>query len=310
MKTAVVLACYNGEKYIVEQLDSLRLQTRVLDEILIVDDCSTDNTIQIVEEYIKQYELKNWRLVINSYNKGWCRNFIDAFGMVDADLIFPCDQDDIWSIDKVENMSVIMEENPQINVLVSNFEVFNMSASSDIPGVYKMINDGKVKPILYNSRYMTIRRPGCVYCFRRLIYPHVQKMWTEGQAHDSILWRVGIFTDSLYLYQKSTIKWRRTDTSTTIGKRNDWNTAYREYSGWIVQNKYFLENIEEDILRRNNKKINAKKCIRAAELVLQIHQTNSIVDRIKLLAYINVFASWKTAFKIMVKSNSWRKEEC
>ena len=60
MKTAVVLACYNGEKYIVEQLDSLRLQTRVLDEILIVDDCSTDNTIQIVEEYIKQYELKNW----------------------------------------------------------------------------------------------------------------------------------------------------------------------------------------------------------------------------------------------------------
>lgn len=54
MKTSVVMSTYNGEEYIIEQLDSLRNQSRPADEVLIADDCSTDNTVDIVRNYIKK----------------------------------------------------------------------------------------------------------------------------------------------------------------------------------------------------------------------------------------------------------------
>ena len=71
MRVSVVLCCYNGEKYIKEQLDSLKTQTRQPDEVLIIDDCSKDNTVKIVEEYIKSNDLKSWKMIRNGQNKGW-----------------------------------------------------------------------------------------------------------------------------------------------------------------------------------------------------------------------------------------------
>ena len=52
MKISVVMTTYNGEKYIKEQLTSLKNQTRVPDEVLIFDDCSTDNTVTIVRNFL------------------------------------------------------------------------------------------------------------------------------------------------------------------------------------------------------------------------------------------------------------------
>ena len=50
MKTSVVLSTYNGEKYLVEQLDSIKNQTLSADEVVICDDCSNDNTVEIVRK--------------------------------------------------------------------------------------------------------------------------------------------------------------------------------------------------------------------------------------------------------------------
>ena len=57
MKVSIVLCSYNGEKYIEEQLDSLRVQTRPADEVMIFDDRSTDRTVKIVQDFISKYEL-------------------------------------------------------------------------------------------------------------------------------------------------------------------------------------------------------------------------------------------------------------
>lgn len=58
MKTSVVLTTYNGKKYIVELLDSLRMQTVKIDEVIILDDNSNDETALIINDYIKQYNLQ------------------------------------------------------------------------------------------------------------------------------------------------------------------------------------------------------------------------------------------------------------
>ena len=74
MKLSIVLSTYNGEAYITEQLDSILNQTRKADEVLIFDDCSTDNTPQIIEQFISGHNLTTWKFAVNHENKGWKRN--------------------------------------------------------------------------------------------------------------------------------------------------------------------------------------------------------------------------------------------
>lgn len=57
MKTSVVLSTYNGEQYIIEQLESIKNQTRIPDEVLIYDDCSTDQTVELVRNFIDKNRL-------------------------------------------------------------------------------------------------------------------------------------------------------------------------------------------------------------------------------------------------------------
>ena len=97
MTISVVMCCYNGEKYIQEQMDSLKNQSRKADEIIIIDDCSKDDTVQIIKNYIQQNELHSWKLIENKKNKGWKENFMFGIRQAKGEVIFPCDQDDIWN---------------------------------------------------------------------------------------------------------------------------------------------------------------------------------------------------------------------
>ena len=105
MRVSVVLATYNGQQYIFEQLESIKNQTLTPDEVLIFDDCSNDATAFIVEKYITDNHLnESWKLIVNDISKGCTRNFVDAALSASGDIIFYCDQDDIWSMFKIEKM--------------------------------------------------------------------------------------------------------------------------------------------------------------------------------------------------------------
>ena len=122
MKISVVMATYNGEKYITEQFDTIRNQTRKIDELIICDDRSTDNTVSIVETYIKEHNLEDaWSIHINEKNLGYANNFHKATLMATGDLIFFSDQDDLWREDKIEIMSSIMKEKEDCQVLCSDY---------------------------------------------------------------------------------------------------------------------------------------------------------------------------------------------
>ena len=91
MKTAVLMATYNGEKLIEKQLESIKNQVLSPDYVIIRDDGSTDGTVQFVRDYIKQNNLFGWDIIQNEKNLGWRLNFrqllIDAQN-TDADVIF------------------------------------------------------------------------------------------------------------------------------------------------------------------------------------------------------------------------------
>ena len=61
-KISVVMTTYNGQKYLLEQLESLRNQTFKIDEVIIMDDCSQDETPNLIRKYIADNDLKGWKL--------------------------------------------------------------------------------------------------------------------------------------------------------------------------------------------------------------------------------------------------------
>ena len=75
MKISLIMAVYNGEKYLIKQLQSINNQTNKIDEVILIDDCSKDRSVEIIEEFIKENQLDNWKLIINNENLGYKNNF-------------------------------------------------------------------------------------------------------------------------------------------------------------------------------------------------------------------------------------------
>lgn len=98
---SVAMCTYNGERFIREQLDSLINQNYGNLEIIIVDDCSSDRTHEILNEYSTKDP--RIRLHFNSRNIGFKRNFEKALELCSGDFIALCDQDDIWFPNKISS---------------------------------------------------------------------------------------------------------------------------------------------------------------------------------------------------------------
>lgn len=108
-KIDILLATYNGEKYLKEQLDSILNQTYSNFRLIISDDCSNDNTKQILEEY-KQ---KDDRIEVyyQNENLGYIKNFEFLLGKVENKFYALSDQDDIWLSEKLEKYIENMKNN-------------------------------------------------------------------------------------------------------------------------------------------------------------------------------------------------------
>jgi rhamnosyltransferase len=102
-KVCIILATYNGEKFIAEQLDSLRAQTYTNWQLFIRDDGSTDETLSIIGRYVEK-DNRICFLETNSSNLGSCQNFGFILSLVMGKYPYYmfCDQDDVWLPFKIE----------------------------------------------------------------------------------------------------------------------------------------------------------------------------------------------------------------
>lgn len=121
MKTSVVVATYNGAKYIIEQLESIKNQTVAADEVLIIEDNSTDNTLEICQNFIEDNDLTCWTIIANEKNIGHIKGFYKGLDIATGDYIFLSDQDDIWRADKIEKMVDVLQSNANILSLSTTF---------------------------------------------------------------------------------------------------------------------------------------------------------------------------------------------
>lgn len=217
---SVVMTSYNGEKYIKRQLDSLLAQNCQADEVIICDDCSTDTTAQIVQDYIDEHGLDNWHIYVNSSNLGWRKNFVNGILKAKGEVIFLSDQDDEWSCEKIGEMYSVMCENRDIEVLACNFTpVYEDNTQPRVKTGKGKYGKKLLEKVELNGGTFRPIRPGCSYAMRRSIVPKLEKLWFDGCAHDSMIWGISIVEGTLYIYNRSMMKqYRHAGNSTPLIK--------------------------------------------------------------------------------------------
>src|SRR6266550_1879624 len=127
------MCTYNGSLYLREQLDSIMRQTRLPDELVICDDCSVDETRQIIEDFASVAPFPV-HLHVNEQNLGSTKNFEKAISLCEGDAIALADQDDVWNPFKLDRIETVLNSSPKVGLVFSDAEVV----------------DEKLKPLGYN----------------------------------------------------------------------------------------------------------------------------------------------------------------
>lgn len=204
---SVCMCTYNGVKYVEEQLISIVKQSVVPDEIIVFDDASSDDTIELIKRISKEHTQINWVIKEQYQNKGWRVNFKDAINSATGDIIFLADQDDIWENEKIERMSQILINNSEILLLASGYNSLLMEGCSvnlsDTPSTEQILKIDKKKSFMYPYR------PGCTFAFKKTLVSEFNQIWYKEAAHDQMLWNIAFLHNGLFVYEWQSIKFRR-----------------------------------------------------------------------------------------------------
>ncbi len=150
VKVSVVLCTYNGEKYLQDQLASLLEQTRLPDELVVVDDQSTDNTLSIVFDYARKIKFPV-SIYRNSENLGVTDNYARGTALAHGDIIFYCDQDDIWQRDKIANFCKVFDENPDEVLVFSDGECVDASLEPLGYTIWQSVGFNKIRREMWRN---------------------------------------------------------------------------------------------------------------------------------------------------------------
>ena len=285
MKKSVAMATYNGEAFIIEQLESIRTQTEPVDEVRICDDQSKDATVQIVQQYIEKHHLApNWSITTNEKNLGYASNFMKAVSLTDGDIVFFCDQDDIWLSDRVEKMTKLMEENPQIQLLGSEFEPFTDGENShEVPEweLKMMKNDGSLEHKSFEPANIFIGCQGCTMCIRRSLLETALPYWYEGWAHDEFVWKTALCLDGLYMYHSYTLRRRLHASNASLNKMHTVETRMKYLTGLLRSHETTLRFAQE--MGLDEKRIRMlERNIHATKLRIRLLQDKAVCNTIPL----------------------------
>ncbi len=310
---SVCIATYNGEKFIEEQLKSILDQKVPVDEVIICDDCSTDNTPKIIKSFIEKNGLsESWHFFVNEKNVGFCLNFYGAIGKAGGDIIFLCDQDDIWNNDKVEVMSQYLMKNSDTFVLASRYQLIDEKGEEikdlNIP-YYSLCNDGSTETVDVNSLIGCSHIRGFSICFRSKIKEFLRPIDVKSLlAHDWYISIIGALLGKTVILNRILCKYRFHGNNTSLSDMNR-----KEFLGSIRKRILGIKESTQahsyllfsDIGPLQNKPTKAlDKFIRFEEKRLQFLETKNPFIWVFLIFHINCYKRYyksiKGAFRVLI----------
>lgn len=181
-KISIAMATYNGARYIADQIESIAKQTRPPDELIVSDDCSSDETIETLKSIARQCFFPV-RISVNEKRLGYALNFASAISLCSGDLIMLSDQDDYWLPQKIERVISFFEENPCTMVLVNDAELADESLHP--------VGATKIDRLRAAGLNLDDFSTGCCTSFRSEILPLILPIPAEYTAHDTWIHSIG-----------------------------------------------------------------------------------------------------------------------
>lgn len=165
MKISVCMTTYNGAKYIRDQISSILNQLNEFDELIISDDESNDDTVDIINSFKDKrihllHHKKEHKYTRNHYLVS--ANFENALKFSSGDVIFLSDQDDIWAANKVK---VTLSYLKDYSLVMSDFQVIDNEGKIFGSSFFKSVH-------LPRGLFLNISRPiyhGCCMAFKKEI---------------------------------------------------------------------------------------------------------------------------------------------
>lgn len=282
VKISVAITTFNGEKYIREQLQSILNQTIIPDEIIIVDDCSTDGTLHILKSF-SDANFGLFQIYFNDYNIGYKKNFKKAISLCTGDYIFLCDQDDYWNPDKIERMITIMQ-NTQCSVLSSSFSLIDKNSEKitikqkrgfSNQNFYKR----KIKPndlvkVPIDDLFFHNICQGCSMLINREIAKQFCDYFSNKIPHDWQINILGALSDSVYFYNSELFHYRL-HSDNTIGYGVSSNSFSAQFNVNIrLQTVRDFSKIYEFIMSVSPKFIEDNNAIQKCKIFAEKHIEN------------------------------------
>ena len=269
----ILLALYNGEKYLEELLNSLENQNYKYWRLIAADDGSTDNTLEIIKNFAEK-SFHEIEIHVNKPATGSAKeNFMSLFQYVKSPYVMFCDQDDVWLNDKIEITLQKMLDNEKIygteTPVLINTDLKVVNSELEIIDESFFHFSSFTKDFTLKEQLAMNKVPGCTVMINEALYKYVLQKNIDSSKilmHDSWLMLIALCFGKRDFVDKSTILYRQHSLS-SIGAKDVRNLSYimkrlmskkdnaQQNMSHINEAKYFYEVYKDELENHTDKNL-------------------------------------------------------
>ena len=283
-KVQVLLSAYNGEKYLREQLDSILSQQYKNITLLIRDDGSTDGTLDILEEYKRNYENVAYYA---GENIGIQNSFFELMKMADKDADYYAfsDQDDVWLPGKIERAVAMLEREEQEQPLLYGGKVIYANENLEIMETVPFRN--LKEPGIGNALVENIFT-GCTEVFNRELLEKVTLCLPTCEIlHDWWLYMCGSCFGKVIYDQEGYILYRQ-HSHNQVGMQSNWTDRWKKRMHSFAKLKYTLSEHAKEFI-----KVYGVEYEKYETVLLVAEYRKNIVNRYRLITSKQIYRQQK-----------------
>lgn len=276
VKSCVLLSTFNGERYVAEQIRSLTSQSIPPDYLLIRDDGSSDNTIEII---LSEAVSDHTRLMLHrGSNVGAARSFIELFSLglsTDADIFFFCDQDDIWEANKVSTF--LRAFSPQGDMPEAVFSQLLLVDKNNTA----LQTTRPPRRIGFGNSLIENVLTGCgLACNRSLLLMASREQLRDVDMHDHLIYVVGSLFGEIQYIEEPLTRYRQHDNNVIGYSTSTWMSIRRKLSRLGRERKHSKSRLASILISTFDGELQPDQ---RTTLRLVARSRNSVAARIQLI---------------------------